>query len=729
MYNNKKWLIGGAAVALFVCLGLGAACLLGGLTTFGIARQVSPVVFTHIATVEVLSNVATETLEPQATQTAAATATSTAIATATSTATATAAAASASDSATATAPTAEETSTAAATPLPAGPQALAGQEASETLNTLEKSVVPINDPRDLARRLEGEQNIPATMEPPKTPLQIGDRHTFWASNVDTNKNFQVDATLRYITDHLYFWVGNGVSYDQSALKRLADTFESKIYPTDRAFFGSEWSPGIDGDVHLYVLYTYGLGGSVAGYFSSADELPPQAHPYSNAHEMFMLNADTVRLSTPFIYGTMAHEFQHMIHWYRDRNEEAWMNEGFSVLAQFLTGYSVGGFDSLYVTNPDMQLTIWPSSPDDIPHYGSSFLFLDYFLNRFGDKATQAVVANTDNGMDSIDEVLASLHETDPQTGKTITADDVFADWVVATYLDNPQVGDGRFTYKNYPNAPKTKATEEISTCSPDWQNRSVHQYGVDYIKIDCPGNYTLQFKGAAEVGVLPVNAHSGSYAFWSNKGDESDMTLTRAFDFTQASGSLTLQYAAWYDLEKDYDYAYLEVSTDDGSTWQILKTPSGRDKALDPSGNAYGWGYNGQSQGWVEEKVDLSSFAGKKVQLRFEYITDEEVNGEGFLLDDVRIPEINYSTDFEKDDGGWQGAGFVRIQNHLPQLYRVSLIQQGKTVSVKYIPLDRNQLADIPLQIGGDVQDVVLVVSGVTRFTTQEAAYQFRFEN
>ena len=36
------------------------------------------------------------------------------------------------------------------------------------------------------------------------------------------------------------------------------------------------------------------------------------------------------------------------------------------------------------------------------------------------------------------------------------------------------------------------------------------------------------------------------------------------------------------------------------------------------------------------EEVDLSQFAGKKVQIRFEYITDAAINGEGFLLDDVQ---------------------------------------------------------------------------------------------
>ena len=99
------------------------------------------------------------------------------------------------------------------------------------------------------------------------------------------------------------------------------------------------------------------------------------------------------------------------------------------------------------------------------------------------------------------------------------------------------------------------------------------------------------------------------YAFWSFKGDESDMTLTRAFDFTDVSGPILMDYHTWYDLEEDYDYAYVEVS-EDGRNWVFLNTPSGTDK--DVSGNSYGWGYNANSGGWIDEQVDLSDYAGKE---------------------------------------------------------------------------------------------------------------------
>ena len=114
------------------------------------------------------------------------------------------------------------------------------------------------------------------------------------------------------------------------------------------------------------------------------------------------------------------------------------------------------------------------------------------------------------------------------------------------------------------------------------------------------------------------------------------------------------------------------------------------------------------------------------MQLRFEYITDAAVNGEGMLLDDIEIPEINYRTDFEQDTGGWEGAGFVRIQNALAQHFRLALIERGKQTNVRYVDLSTDEKVSIPLQIGGDVKDVVLVVTGVTRFTRQPAEYNFR---
>jgi len=549
--------------------------------------------------------------------------------------------------------------------------------------------------------------------------------------IDTNSDQTSTRTavLRSATEHVYFWIEEGVDYRQRDLDTLVSLFEDQIYPTTREFFGSERNPGIDGDPHIYILYVSGIGITTAGYFSSADSLHPLAHEYSNAHELFVFNADNSPLDDPYTYGVLAHEFQHMIHWYRDRNEFSWVNEGFSELATLLNGFDPGGFDYYFAANPDIQLTDWPNnSQSRTPHYGASFLFMTYFMDRMGKDVSQQFMAHPENGLVSIDLLFDEISAKDPLTGEPLTADDLVMDWVLTNYILDEDVLDGRFIYPSYRDAPQVFETESFFSCQPGNQPRTVSQYGTDYIRLVCPGAHTLRFEGALKTALLPQAAYSGDFSFWSNIGDESDMTLTREFDFTGVTGPLTFSYQTWYDIEENYDYVYLMVSTD-GNAWEILRTPSGTDE--DPSGNSYGWGYNHVSGGdgrWIKEQVDLSMYAGQRVWLRFEYITDAAVNGEGLLLDDLAIPEIGYFTDLEEDDGGWVSDGFVRVSNILPQTFRLALVTKEKNrTSVEYLSLPEDNVLEIPFGIGGEVEEVTLVVLGTTRYTRQLAAYQIDF--
>lgn len=596
---------------------------------------------------------------------------------------------------------------------------------TETIQMLDQSIVPENDVYELACRLQGKCNIPTSLSAPAAPLTVGTTQKFWLINGDTNENFQIDATLLYITPLTYFWAEEGVEVNEDDMKALMDTFDQKIIPTDREFFGSEWTPGVDGDPHIYVLYAGNLGSNIGGYYSSSDEYNPLVRQYSNGHEAYVLTSSQP-LGDEYAYSTLAHEFVHMIQWPTDRNDVSWINEGFAELGAFLNGYDVGGADFYYVQSPDLQLNDWATndSPDFGSHYGQSFLYLAYFLDRFGEEATKALTANPVNDLASVDDTLKTLNATDPQTGKLITADDVFMDWAAAMYLLDGNVGDGRFTYHNYPDAPQTTDTETISACPQSAVTREVHQFGIDYINISCAGDHTLTFTGSTAIRMLPVDPYSGVYAFATNLGNESDMTLTREFDFTNVSGPLTLSFRTWYDLEEDYDYLYLEVS-EDGETWQIITTPSGTDE--NPSGNSYGWGYNGATNDWIQEDVDLSQYAGKKVQVRFEYITDAAVTGEGFLLDDVSVEAINYKSDFEADGGDWVAEGFTRVQNIIPQTFRLTLITKGADTTVQTIELSSDQQAEVPLSLK-DGEEAILIVTGTTRYTRKNSVYQIEIK-
>lgn len=600
---------------------------------------------------------------------------------------------------------------------------------ASTLDVLSSEVIPINDLRDIAMRLKGIPDIPQTVGDKNNDWPIGQELDFSATNTDTNQTFQLRARLIYKTDNVYFFAQDSVSVDEDKVKTLLDDFQTNTYPTTRDFFGAEPNPGVDGDPHIYILYARGLGFSIAGYQSSADGYSKLAQEDSNEKEMYYINADTTSLADSSLRYTLAHEFQHMIHGFHDRNEDTWVNEGSSVLSQFLNGDRSIYFDSSFTRDPDLQLNTWSEGgafADPAPHYGAGFLFLDYFLDRFGHAATQTLVSDVANGLTSVNDVLTDEGVT--ENGQAYTAIDLFADWVIANYLNDPSLGDGRYAYHNYPEMPKISGpTETIRSC-PTQEVATVHQFAADYVQINCSGNFTLEFTGSQQIRVVPTEPHSGRYFFWGNRGDKSDTTLTREFDLKSLS-SATLKYWTWYAIESDYDFAYVEVSTDGGQTYTILSTPSCTSE--DPSGNNFGCGYSGDSGDdparWIEETVDLSPYAGQTILVRFEYITDDAVNRNGWLLDDLSLPELNYTEDFENGEGGWDGQGFVRIDNFLPQQYIVQIIKTGATPTVDRLPLNSNNQGSINLTLSAS-EPVTIVVSGVTQFTTEVASYQLEIK-
>lgn len=581
--------------------------------------------------------------------------------------------------------------------------------------------MPAADALDLAGRLQtGMDDIPIVVNAEAPSYKVGDTQKFWVANSDTLEHHQVTAALRYMTAHVAMWVEEGVKFNQRDLEASAKRFEEKTYPTNREFFGSEWSPGVDNDVRLHILHARGLGDTVAGYYSSADEYSRKINEYSNEREMFYISADSgnAKPNSDFYDGTLAHEFQHMIHWANDRNEASWVNEGMSELASYLNGFDAGGADMAYSEKPDTQLTTWAEQGEsNIEHYGASYLFTAYFLDRFGENLTQAVVASPKNGIPGYNDALQAA-------GRPERFDDIFADWVIANYLDAPTATeDGRFGYSDLD--PDNMAIAETFRSYPAATQARVSQYGADYIKLRGDGTLNITFEGQQTVGLVDATPQ-GAFSWWSNRGDQSNSTLTRAFDLSAVKAA-TLTFSTWYDIEDGWDYAYVEVSTDGGKRWQILNARYTTDE--DTSGNGFGAGWTGNSgrgetSKWVDEAVDLTPFAGQEILVRFEYVTDDAVNRPGMLLDNIAIPELGYQDEAENGAGGWEAAGWALTDNVLRQRWLVQLVtRSNRQITVKRMAIDADGRGQITVPDLGNLQDAVLVISALTPVTTETANY------
>jgi len=119
---------------------------------------------------------------------------------------------------------------------------------------------------------------------------------------------------------------------------------------------------------------------------------------------------------------------------------------------------------------------------------------------------------------------------------------------------------------------------------------------------------------------------SGSYNSYHGEAIMVDPVAVMAGD--------TLKLFTWYDIEEDWDYAYVELSTDGGATYVTI--PGNITTTYNPNGQNRGNGITGSSGNqWVEAKFPLDDYIGQEATIKLTYISDGAVNEEGIYFDDV----------------------------------------------------------------------------------------------
>ncbi|MBH8603450.1 immune inhibitor A domain-containing protein [Thermoactinomyces sp. CICC 10522] len=134
--------------------------------------------------------------------------------------------------------------------------------------------------------------------------------------------------------------------------------------------------------------------------------------------------------------------------------------------------------------------------------------------------------------------------------------------------------------------------------------------------------------------VDPPTQPLGKKSYFSTKGNSLDTSMTSpVIDLTNAK-SPKLSFDSWRDIEANYDYLYLKVKADGADQPVTVKE------------------YTDSTDGkWVNDQIDLTPFAGKKIQLTFEYVTDIGLAKEGFYVDNIDVSD-NGQTLFHDDAEG-----------------------------------------------------------------------------
>ncbi|MDO8749905.1 MAG: immune inhibitor A [Dehalococcoidia bacterium] len=602
------------------------------------------------------------------------------------------------------------TATAAVAPTPTGTPTATPTATATPTPKIDRSLPPDLDLYALAQRLvlKTREPIPRVLPIPTESYKEGSRDTFNVTDIAAGRVYQVNATLRLVTNHAYWYVDDNVTFDIKALTGSAKVFEEKIRPRITQALGNYNASEAGSSTRLTILHTPLRG--VAGYYSASDAYPKQVHPYSNEREMLYMDTAALALGSDSYLGTLAHEFTHSLQFWADPTEETWVNEGLAEFGRMIAGYPPA-FERSFLESPQTSLTVWPVVlAGTAVHYGAASLFMDYLAGRYGADSLRFLMEEPANGARGVDAYLAKV-----DAGNSFQS--IFADWVVANYLDDPAGG-----IFSYPSRGVRVAVGEVVN-PVGIATRQVPQYSAIYL--DMPTQtprVTMRFQGQKEVPLFAQDPPVAGSCWWSNGGDSIDTTLTRRLKLPSVS-RLTLDYFVWYSLEKGWDFAYVEVSADNGVTWDLLQGEHTSPK--DTGINAYGPGYTGSSGGWLSDRVDLTPYAGKEALLRFEYVTDESIHGPGLCVTGITIPEAGLSPGAADEDGAWDARGFIQTNNRVPQSYVVRLIEQGAETRVRTISLDENQAATFTIDgLGDRVKRAILVVAGVADYTTLPASFQ-----
>ena len=130
------------------------------------------------------------------------------------------------------------------------------------------------------------------------------------------------------------------------------------------------------------------------------------------------------------------------------------------------------------------------------------------------------------------------------------------------------------------------------------------------------------------------------------------ITLNNPVDLTNAVGADMSFWAKW-EIEANWDYVQVEVSTDGGNSWtpQCGKyTNEGVPDQNAANGEPL---YDGFQTSWVKEEINLSDYLGMSILVRFNIVADQAVREDGYYFDDFKINVItgclnnSYSTVFE----------------------------------------------------------------------------------
>jgi hypothetical protein len=371
---------------------------------------------------------------------------------------------------------------------------------------------------------------------------------------------------------------------------------------------------------------------------------------------------------PYAYdSTLAHEWQHLLHYELCPGDDLYMNEGCSMYSEFLCGYGIDpDYLNSYFATPDNSLTEWGDQGDIniLADYGAAALWCIYLSDHYGGPPfISYYFANGGGGAAGIDATLTHF-------GYVESFFDVFTEWKLANLirsgtkynyqtinLNDPEYIPVRQYATSGSSVAEMKGTDfgnTITILGYDTGISMIAPLGSDYIQFTEWGHLVCLFTKVLGGGYLYFDgddfATLPSPYLWTMTPDGwySGTGVDLANEFIVGTSYVdplnpTLTIVTAYDFEDYWDFGFVQVSTDGGKTWTSLEnayTTSDHDPSAHPRvlANLPGLtSYNPDWPDWTTMDFNLSAYTGQNVMIGFHYVTDWATTYNGWWLNSATV--------------------------------------------------------------------------------------------
>lgn len=333
-------------------------------------------------------------------------------------------------------------------------------------------------------------------------ISVGDALEFTGYDFTINTIYRVRAVCRSVGAHSYIFAEDGTRARQVSTEALTDlqtAFDARTdREPDKGIFdvGSETfgvPPDVDRDPRIFILVldirdgSEITGGPIVGYFDPSNE----NFPGRTNREVIYIDNSPLDVTSRLAKATLAHEFQHLIHWGHDSDEDDWVDEGCAGYAESVAGYA-SEYGRQFLSQPNNDLTDFSLVTSTNADYDKTFLFITYLADRYGGGDTiRRLVDNPTNGTQGISAALASA-------GMSARFRDVFVSWTTANYL-------GRNNEHGYSELSLPPlSTRRVGFLPAKEFGRSVNGWAAEYLEFPpAEGDLVVAFRSFAASGFIP----------------------------------------------------------------------------------------------------------------------------------------------------------------------------------------------------------------------------------